>query len=320
MDDQPDADKALTPNPEHLAKLKEGVKAWNAWRKENPGVIPELQGAPLDQQVLPKAHLEFANLKGAHLRNAHLEGAFLGLADLRGAKLRRAHLERADLGGAKLGAAVLWATYLQGAMLRGAHLEGADLTLAHLEGADLLGADLRGAWLLGTRADKTGFAGIMWRAEDGSLPDPALYRGFDVRGIRYSDPLFDQFVRQSEFIRRCRETWPRWAFWPWKVTCNCGRSLLRWLLTCSIVIIYFGLLFLCWDWAGNPLVELARTSPKTWLTPFYFSAVTFSTLGFGDVAPCHWGGELAVMAEVFLGYVFLGGAISIFTTKFLPPR
>lgn len=25
-------------NPEHLAKLREGVEAWNAWRKENKDV------------------------------------------------------------------------------------------------------------------------------------------------------------------------------------------------------------------------------------------------------------------------------------------
>ncbi|MGA2411123.1 MAG: hypothetical protein ABSG46_12140 [Candidatus Binataceae bacterium] len=27
-------------NPEHLAKLKEGVEAWNQWREENPEILP----------------------------------------------------------------------------------------------------------------------------------------------------------------------------------------------------------------------------------------------------------------------------------------
>jgi hypothetical protein len=34
-------------NPEHLAKLKEGVEAWNRWRKEFPDVRPFLNGADL---------------------------------------------------------------------------------------------------------------------------------------------------------------------------------------------------------------------------------------------------------------------------------
>ena len=29
----------------HLAKLSEGVKAWNRWRSEHPRIIPDLEGA-----------------------------------------------------------------------------------------------------------------------------------------------------------------------------------------------------------------------------------------------------------------------------------
>jgi hypothetical protein len=30
-------------NEEHLAILRKGVEAWNAWRKENPDIRPELR-------------------------------------------------------------------------------------------------------------------------------------------------------------------------------------------------------------------------------------------------------------------------------------
>ena len=54
---------------------------------------------------------------------------------------------------------------------------------------------------------------------------------------------------------------------------------------------------------------------ETWFTPYYFSVVTFTTLGFGDVIPACWQGELLVTIEVILGYVTLGLLISILANK-----
>ena len=44
-------------NEEHIALLRQGVDAWNAWRRENPDVTPDLR----------KADLRWANLQGASL-------------------------------------------------------------------------------------------------------------------------------------------------------------------------------------------------------------------------------------------------------------
>jgi len=340
MDDHPNADERRTPNPEHLAKLKEGVEAWNDWRREHPDVIPQLREARLICKHLEGADLEGADLKGALLSGARLKKARLEGADLRGAHLDGAHLEEAHLGlgpvietsaegkftldgprvPTRLVRAQLPRAHLDGADLTGADLEEANLEGANLEAADFTGARLRGATLAYARTDGTVLSEVKWRAEDGSFPDPAKYEGFDVRGVRYSDPLFDQFVRQSEFIRRCRETWPRWLFWLWEQTCDCGRSLQRCLLTCALIVLDFGLCFDAAAKVGCPLVQPTPDSVATWLTPFYFSVVTFSTLGFGDVTPCNIVGQLVVMLEVLLGYAMLGGAISIFTTKFIPPH
>jgi len=32
-------------NSDQLSKLKEGVNPWNAWRKENPTITPDLTGS-----------------------------------------------------------------------------------------------------------------------------------------------------------------------------------------------------------------------------------------------------------------------------------
>jgi uncharacterized protein YjbI with pentapeptide repeats len=63
-------------NDEHVALLKKGVAAWNAWRGENLNIRPDLGKADLREAKLGKAPLEYpfgvnlvqANLSGADLR------------------------------------------------------------------------------------------------------------------------------------------------------------------------------------------------------------------------------------------------------------
>jgi hypothetical protein len=89
-------------NSEHLAKIKEGVEAWNDWRKANPEIVPDLSGADLARTHLRKANLSGANLYQANLYAADLSGANLTGANFREANLTRAHLYGADLTGASI--------------------------------------------------------------------------------------------------------------------------------------------------------------------------------------------------------------------------
>ena len=61
-------------NQEQLAILKQGVEAWNAWRKENEEIWPDLSEANLTGADLIGADLARANLDGADLRGANLTG------------------------------------------------------------------------------------------------------------------------------------------------------------------------------------------------------------------------------------------------------
>ena len=47
----------------------------------------------------------------------------------------------------------------------------------------------------------------------------------------------------------------------------------------------------------------------------YFSIVTFTTLGFGDVVAANTSARILVTLEVMFGYIMLGGLISIFANK-----
>jgi uncharacterized protein YjbI with pentapeptide repeats len=131
-------------NDEDLARLRQGVAAWNTWRARNRERRVDLSGANLRGLDFGGADLGGANLFGADLRRANLTEADLGGADLGGANLGGANLFGTDLRRANLLEA-----NLRSANLRTANLEKADLGFVSLAGADLGGANLFGADLAG---------------------------------------------------------------------------------------------------------------------------------------------------------------------------
>jgi hypothetical protein len=117
-------------NDGHVAMLKKGVAAWNAWREENPDIRPDLSGADLSGADLREANLREADLRQADLRQADLSGAILHdadlfKADLSGANLREANLFIAKLVDTDLTRADLTGCCVYGASAWGLRLEGA---------------------------------------------------------------------------------------------------------------------------------------------------------------------------------------------------
>ncbi|MGB7546412.1 MAG: pentapeptide repeat-containing protein [Terracidiphilus sp.] len=181
-------------NAEHLARIREGIGAWNEWRNQHRDLEIDLSGANLSLRELAgtnlrganlsgidfhgsnlrAANLRRANLRGANLREASLRGANLIRADLRGANLREANLRNANLSGvdlrglnlsgmnlsgtnlsrAKLSRANVSEMNLRGMNLNGANLGGTNLSEMNLRGMNLSGADLRGADLRGTNLSR----------------------------------------------------------------------------------------------------------------------------------------------------------------------
>ena len=119
-------------NEDHVARLKQGVAAWNAWCA-NEYVVPDLSGANLHGENLREADLNSADLQRAYLHDADLGLANLRNANLRGADLRGASLLLADLRDVNLGGASLSRVFLRGAILNDANLNGVDLSSAVLD-------------------------------------------------------------------------------------------------------------------------------------------------------------------------------------------
>jgi len=152
-------------NQEHFSLIKQGTTVWNAWRRDNPNVFPDLRGANLY-----RANLGGADLSRADLRAANFRRADLNLANLQRANLQESYLAKTDLSNAVLCGADLRRAYLRGAILRKANLSTnsdrfrtilrkANLSEADLRNANLAGADLNGASLVEAKcqgADLTG--------------------------------------------------------------------------------------------------------------------------------------------------------------------
>lgn len=101
------------PNGLHVAKLHEGVAAWNEWRADNLNEQPNLAHADFSN-----ADLAGIDLRGAGLFKTNLAGANLVEANLRQARLVETRLDRADLSGASVYGTSVWDVSLEGATQR----------------------------------------------------------------------------------------------------------------------------------------------------------------------------------------------------------
>ena len=139
---------------------------------------------------------------------------------------------------------------------------------------------------------------------------------------------FVRHVMDLDYIEETKEKHPA-KYWIWKCTSNCGRSIGLWACISVALALLFGVAFarypvwsLLPEWLQSFFVSIAPSFnynnsgvEGTWFTPYYFSIVTFTTLGFGDVTPIDTAGQLWLAAEVILGYIMLGGLITLFATR-----
>ena len=321
---------------------------WNNWRKENPkeeiwleeAHLNELhlEGVDLTDAHLEGAFFELAHLKEAYLLDAHLQRTDLLNAHLQGAHLRDAHLEGAELFNAHLEGANLIDAHFSGARLDSAHLKGAKLDRAHLEGADLRFADLKGANLRYAHLEG---ANLEYADLEGANFTEAIVNGStlfwhcpvsyktDFRGVSLGGCRIDERTKYLLEYNRRRMNWEDWYR---------GQSLKRWLrtmrqlLTCPVrsfwclsdygrstirILAFFlalAIVFAVAYW-GKPdcvMVNGEVGGLQDFLHALYFSVVTMTTLGFGDIAanPQSSCGQVLLMVQVFCGYFLLGAVVT----------
>jgi uncharacterized protein YjbI with pentapeptide repeats len=276
-----------------------------------------LAHASLDHANMAHAHLEranlaFASLEEAMLPFAHLVGTNLGAANLKNLRAEDAHFKEANLSYANLERAVLSCSDFRHANLLGANLEGVNMTAINLENANisLIQVDRVFFWkiLWETRCHPR----LLWeRRLDLVLGTTVRCKGINAAAA-FGSQRFKLFLQDQDYLEELMEA-DSGRFWCylWWLSSDCGRSLLRWANWSILFAFLYSLIYYHLG-RSHFYVANMRTS---YVTALYYSIVTFTTLGFGDIAPTTNIAAMIVCSEVILGYLMLGGLISIFAAK-----
>jgi len=227
-------------------------------------------------------------------------------------------LQGASLSGFSLQGAKLWAANLQEAKLECAKLQGADLLSANLQGVNLRCAEMQGAIL--KVAIVNGSTTFLYCEIDENT---------DFRHVALENTRIDSGTKYLLKYNIRRMNWQDWYAehrflqWPvklfWSIS-KYGISMLRivaWFFGLALFFasLYYILSIVSPPGVVNSLVEGKEGLVPSWLIFFrsiYFSIVTMTTLGFGDMyANCRsFLGHLLLTIQVILGYVLLGALVT----------
>lgn len=280
-----------------------------SWYKEENGFDRSQYYAGGECIDLRGLRLEKTSLAGADLTAVRLDfSEFIDVdlknAKLTSAKMRNCYFIRVDLRGADLYAVDFGEGQFLMAKLSNANCIGAEFHRSNFALAEALATDFRSA-----NFTKSTIQTLRWDKKTD-------FRGADLAGASFThDPLLKRYIEDQNWLSAKEEQLSQTKigsvlWFLWGVTSCYGQSFLRWLLVSFILAMLYGIVYQFLDLQ----IELTNVNPV--LAKFYFSVVTFTTLGFGDIIPASNIAVIVVMSEVTCGYLMLGALISILADKF----
>ncbi len=272
--------------------------------------LANLEMARFQQCDMRGALLAFSRLTGATFHRCNLAGAKMWSADLRGATLARCDI--AGDAGVTSFLNVLYTRnrrYPEGikrAMLALAQLwiiafDYILLFLARVFGGEGRGSFFTPRWRTETQAPSLG---LRWRATQVYHTDAAALPTWEA-------PLFKRYISDEQYLDAVRKTHPTWH-WVWGITSDCGRNWILWAFWSQMIAVVFAVVYLMFP----SMIAVSGPLPVgNFLTYFYFSIVTFTTLGFGDISAGSSLGSIVVLVQVIIGYIFFGGLVAMLADK-----
>lgn len=257
-----------------------------------------------------------ANLSGIDLSGIHISHCIV-----RNVSLTEANLDDAGLGGLEFEN-----SFLTGASLRGARLGQLRFTHSSFAGVDISGAFLNVVQLDdGCVPEALEFSEVSYTYLLKALLLSIFGRnGFSEAGANVKRPhtvfLFNDTSTLSGLRNARVKHYMEWYDYVFRKLSNFKLLPLNEKFRFSIALIFTKV------WASLSVLALQgfllnlvfatyyyfdhdkfnNLPADDFLSAFYFSVVTFATLGYGDIFPKPGGGQIAVMLEVMLGYITLG--------------
>lgn len=287
--------------------------------KENGG---KAEGLDLSEKVFEKG----IDMRGFDLREVIFRNARFPTHSNRGqevgANLAGIHLENADFTHAHLERADLRDTHLEGAILWHAHLERANLWDTHLERANLMGTHLERANLMGTKfSSDVNLEDVDWGnyildEEKPGFFDSAVasYRHLKVwyTNAGYHDIAAKFYYREKEANRKSLNWGSKSTFWH-RLVLEMSRLFFgygeRWdRIPIWMAAVVFGLAGAYHLWGSF--------SSSSFLDTLYYSAASFTALGYGHWAPQPSGWAKGVgVVEAFIGVFTMALLLVTFVRK-----
>lgn len=269
--------------------------------------------------------LQGISLKRANLKNVNLviPGSADGY-DMRGADLYRANLENAHL----------FNINLENASLMKANLYHANIHCAQLENTNLLGTKLQGAKIdnikVGSHVQQEAIAKQAdknkdyEKARDFYEQSEEIYR--NLRKAAEGDGIYTlagHFARKELTMRRMQyDKWSQKRIVSKAVDLFCGYGespfnviafSLMLIFVCAILFFIFGVQ------SSEGMIQLSFDNSlwqnlNHFFSTIYFSVVTFTTLGYGDIQPVGIS-RLIATVEAFIGSFALALYVVVFVQK-----
>ena len=317
----------------------------------------ELVGSNLSECILTKANFKNSNLHGANLEGAELSFVDFRNVFFMSANLSHASISEANLENAKLFGAVLVETTCSFSNLKNTDFRKSKIIKSFLNEDNLQQADFRGAVLRKTDLTSSDLKEAKFdkytklrkvRMYNCSLERSTLKNAvknldkiiIQERENRYEEGkqiylLLKNYFKQEgvydisgeyyyrEKLMETKFNWKEKKYLQWignmffNLVAGYGERPLRVLIWWVGIILGYSFIYYFYNGIYIRMANnIASFNPK-FLEALYFSIVTFTTLGFGDLAPKPGFFQLFASFEALLGAIFMAMFIFVFARKMI---
>jgi hypothetical protein len=214
-------------------------------------------------------------------------------------------------------------TDLRGITLSGEDLAGLDLSNIEFYGADLQRAQFKNANLSGSHLSETNIRGTCFDFADmtnvlidsTSFDNKTSFTGVNLSAVNFTlAVLLQESAIGQQRIANLEKKHPILASFL-RITCDYGRSFVRFFSWCLIVIVVFAVLYIIFPGTLTKfsLVPNSPTQVGFW-DSLYFSVLSFASAN-SDVQAVSPFGKILLVIETAIGYLMTGLLVAVLVKR-----